>query len=610
VRNLIFVLSHVFWKAGKSTTLSALGGMLSPHSSLTVNGNIVNYDANSRTSNQLHRVAWLQQQDRFFSMLTVQETLDIAVFLESPHLTEQQRKSLVGATLDSLGLTKVEKRMVGDPSILLPGKGLSGGEQRRLSLARELVSSPELFIGDEPTSGLDSTLSEKVVHQIKKLVKERNIPCLLSLHQPRSSIFRMLDDIMLMAPEGRICYHGKADQAIQYFKNLGFPCPPMTNPAEFLVDLVSIDSEDPSLALEDEFRISQLEKSFQKHQIKVHRKVFTAIESAVAPVDGGEIYKTAATDHKSLLSGFHHSLGRFRRLLLRSWKQNIRNHRVNAIRLIGSAGNAFLFSTIFKSIKKGAFTPKSVGDRVAMLSFGIINMSMIALLKTVDLFSKERPVVQREKMRRQYSSLEYLLSKSLAELPLDAAFAAVFTTVLKATSGIQTGWRALTGTFALMTVSGASLGFAIGAWTPSAEVAMSTAASLMVILMSVGIINPSGIDVSQPQPILVQGLKQISPINYAIKAVCVSEYKDMQFVSENGKRNTLFSRSVLKDLPKMGGLALVKNGNQVLHELGLGNETYLGSMRHLAFLSLANLFVSWIGLHLQSKGGSDLSKSY
>jgi ABC-type multidrug transport system permease subunit len=438
-------------------------------------------------------------------------------------------------------------------------------------------------------------MSEKVIKLIKKLVQQRDIPCVISLHQPRSSIFRMLDEVLLMAPGGRVCYHGNSREAIEYFRNLGYSCPDETNPAEFLVDLVSIDAEDPSAAPEDELRISRLADAFQEHQHKIHNAVF----STVTNVDVDDECKAVGSSKRERPRFL--AIRRFRRLLLRSWRQNIRNNRVNFIRLMGSAGNAFLFSTIFRSVKKGEFTPKSVGDRVAMLSFGIINMSMIALLKTVDLFSKEKPVVQREQLRRQYSSFEYLLSKLVAEIPLDVAFAGIFTTVLKLTSGIQTGWKALTGTFALMTVSGASLGFAIGAMSPSAETAMSTAASIMVILMSVGVINPSGVDVSEPQPVFVAALKQVSPINFAVKAMCLTEYKNREFSIDKGQQNIfLRGRTILKDLPKMGGLALVQNGNQVLHELGLDKDTYAGCMRHLALLSLSNLVISWIGLQIQN----------
>ena len=168
--------------------------------------------------------------------------------------------------------------------------------------------------------------------------------------------------------------------------------------------------------------------------------------------------------------------------------------------------------------------------------------------------------------------------------------------------GIRIGWRALTGAFTLMTVAGASLGFAIGALSPSAEVAITAGIPVMVILMTVGIINPSGIDASEPQPALVEALKQLSPIAYAIQAVCIAEYRGMVFDDPQAKQGNPFTRGrrLLRDLPKMGALALVQNGDQVLDELGLGKVDYNGAMKHLAILSVANLLLSWIGLKLQS----------
>ena len=424
----------------------------------------------------------------------------------------------------------------------------------------------------------------------------------------------MLDSVILMAPGGRICYMGERQSAVEYFSSLGFECPNETNPAEFLLDLVSVDSEDAVVAKDDEARIEKLVAAFTRSTNQAH-SVLVATASSSSPTSSSlskpskksNLARGNAPFQPTQTIPVTRPLQRFGRLLLRSWRQNIRNHRVNALRFVASVGNAYLFSRIFPTIQKGFFTAKSVADRTALLTFGIINMSMMALMKTIDLFAKEKPVVQREQQRRQYTSFEYLLSKAMAEIPLDTFYAALFTTALKAMTGVRIGWRELTQTFSLMTVAGASLGFAIGALSPTAEVAMSAGVPIMVILMTVGVINPSGVDPDLPPPMVVQGLKQFSPIAYAVKAVCLAEYTGMEFQDPAGSKNrNIFQRgrNLMKDLPKMGALALVRNGQQVLDELGLGDETYEGAMMHLVILSAVNLLISWVGLQMQNSGSS------
>jgi ABC-type multidrug transport system ATPase subunit len=304
----------------------------------------------------------LQQHDSFFSMLTTREAVDMAAFLQFPQLRKSKRDELVESSLDALGLKTVQHRPIGDRTT--GSGGLSGGEKRRLSVALELLSKPGLFLADEPTTGLDSSQASKVVRLIAQLAKERHIPCMCTLHQPRASIWKMFDSFILLGPRGRVCYMGSRQNATQYFSGLGYNCPPETNPAEFFIDLVSVDTEDPIEAAEDEARIEALANAFALRMKKSSEMDLTPWPSNSIVVSSNGAVKPIRWVRRSLA------------LLQRSWRQNIRNHKVNALRLGAAIGNSLLFAEIFGTVR-GVPSTKSVADRVALLSFGVINMSMV-----------------------------------------------------------------------------------------------------------------------------------------------------------------------------------------------------------------------------------------
>jgi hypothetical protein len=228
-------------------------------------------------------------------------------------------------------------------------------------------------------------------------------------------------------------------------------------------------------------------------------------------------------------------------------------------------------------------------------------------------------VVKREQTRSQYSSLvrvssyetyhyemvrdimplirlqqEYLVAKVLADLPMDSLFAGIFTTVLKKVSGLRISWKHVTATFSLLTTAGASLGLALGCWSPSADMAKTGSIPILVLLMVVGVINPSGVSPDKKPPLVVRWIKQFSPFAHAIEALCLGEYPGMEF---EGTHSNWMTR--VRDMPKMGGLALVQNGDQVIDALGLATKTYGSAMQHLALLSGGYLLLSWLGLAVQ-----------
>lgn len=173
-----------------------------------------------------------------------------------------------------MGLMHVRSVIVGDPL----NKGISGGERKRLCVAIELITEPQLLFLDEPTSGLDSVTALGLVITLKQLSQGRGesyalldpqdaaeggclpglgqslglgkaikggksdsggsdagnseveqhqrAPCTIvcTIHQPQAKIFQQFDHLFLLQ-SGHVVYHGSAAGAIEHFASLGFPVP-------------------------------------------------------------------------------------------------------------------------------------------------------------------------------------------------------------------------------------------------------------------------------------------------------------------------------------------------------------------------------------------------
>jgi ABC-2 type transporter len=618
-------------------------------------------------------------------MLTVKETLDLAAFLEDHDIDDdddddedvnddaghdhqrsrsssnaRRREDLVNTTLKQLGLWHVRNRRIGQPDATTGGENdssssfsssssssssygrLSGGERRRLSLGLELVARPELFVGDEPTTGLDTSMSDNVVRLIKRHIVRHQIPGLLSLHQPRSSIWQQLDYVMLLATGGFVIYFGPTNEAVDYFARLGYACPKYTNPAEYLLDLISVktnlcredtsdsDTDDARTdgttakdALTAEERTHHLADAFIQHQqwqlTQGQLQVCGDGETRTTSYDGHPdncnplVSKKKRTNAVSI----QYVLERFRRLLLRSWRQNIRDHKLNAVRLVVSIGNAFLFGNVFKvpfpvlgvNDDVHYYNAKTIPDRTGLLAMGVINMVMLTVMKTIDLLSKEKPVVLREQRRRQYSCLEYLLSKSWTEMPLDIMFSLLFATVIKTQNGLRIPFVDLALVFAMMTICGASLGLGVGAWSSSQEVAMAVGVPLMIILLSVGLLTQGDVADTKEDSLLTRALKSISPIYYANKAVCLQEYHGMIFRDSSADKRSndkirLLWNLVRGERPNMkSAMSMVNTGDDIIEELGIDDASFDECIQRLIMLSILFLVISWIGLVVQTSRG-------
>lgn len=218
--------------AGKTTFLDILArknkrGQMSGN--FYVNGEKVS------DSDYKNVVGFVDQEDTMLPTLTVHETILTSALLRLPRdMSRGAKEQRVFEVEKQLGIYNIRDSLIGSEEG--KGRGISGGEKRRVGIACELVTSPSILFLDEPTSGLDAYNAFNVVECLVTLAKTYKRTVIFTIHQPRSNIVALFDRLILLA-QGRTVYSGPFGQCQDYFQHIGYNCPPGFNIADYLVDL-------------------------------------------------------------------------------------------------------------------------------------------------------------------------------------------------------------------------------------------------------------------------------------------------------------------------------------------------------------------------------------
>lgn len=228
--------------SGKSTLLNLISARV--HSNLvttfTKNGSILFNDVEVSEDMFKNICSYVSQDDdHLLAKLTVKETFKFAADLRLHYLTEEQRMNKSDELIRALGIKHCENTIIGNELI----KGISGGEKRRVTMGIQLLNDPPILLLDEPTSGLDSFTSSTILEILQNLADEYGKTIILTIHQPRSELFEKFGNILLLAKSGRTAFNGSPTEMIKYFSDLGYNCPELTNVADYVLDLISINTQ-------------------------------------------------------------------------------------------------------------------------------------------------------------------------------------------------------------------------------------------------------------------------------------------------------------------------------------------------------------------------------
>jgi len=184
--------------SGKSVMLKCVLGLLSPDSgSIKVDGREIIGTNGSERAQVMRKFGMLFQGSALFDSLPVWQNVAFGL-IQGRGMEPEPAKAIALEKLAAVGL----RDEIGD---LYPAE-LSGGMQKRVSLARAVAAQPEIIFFDEPTTGLDPIMSDVINNLIVKSVRELGATALSITHDMASA--RKIADRVAMIYQGKIIWQG------------------------------------------------------------------------------------------------------------------------------------------------------------------------------------------------------------------------------------------------------------------------------------------------------------------------------------------------------------------------------------------------------------------
>ena len=185
---------------GKSVLIKCIIGLIKPDKgSIEIDGHEVTRMSSGEREEIMHKFGMLFQGGALFDSLPVWENVAFGL-IAGRGFNRAEAKEIALRKLAAVGLGP-------DVALLYPSE-LSGGMQKRVSLARAIATEPEIIFFDEPTTGLDPIMSQVINELIKKCVDDLGATALSITHDMHS--LRVIGDGAAMIYDGRIIWHGLA----------------------------------------------------------------------------------------------------------------------------------------------------------------------------------------------------------------------------------------------------------------------------------------------------------------------------------------------------------------------------------------------------------------
>jgi ABC-type multidrug transport system ATPase subunit/ABC-type multidrug transport system permease subunit len=362
-----------------------------------------------------------QDDDALLPSLSVRETLRFSAGLRLPsHMSKEEKNRRAEEVLLKMGLKDCADNLIGSELV----KGISGGEKRRVTIAVQILTDPRVLLLDEPTSGLDAFTASSIMEVLQGLAHEGRT-LILTIHQSRSDLFTHFGTVLLLARGGSPVYAGPGPRMLPHFSSLGYPCPTTTNPADFALDLITIDLQHSSREAASREKVRSLINSWSSSRANftsAHNKSSTI----ATPAQLGALVRAPAKFTTSFPILVHRSALNIRR-----------QPPLLVARLMQVIGLAIILTLFFAPL---GYDYYSVQNRLGFIQ-EFCAFYFVGMLQNVAVYPAEKAVFYREEDDGAYSVEAFFLMYAVVEVPFEIITSVVFSLLVDFGGGLpRTGW--------------------------------------------------------------------------------------------------------------------------------------------------------------------------
>ncbi|GMF14087.1 unnamed protein product [Phytophthora lilii] len=526
--------------SGKSSLMKVLSGRFPMAKNVAVDG-LVTYNGEQleRVAKRLPQfVSYVPQRDKHFPLLTVKETLEFAHAFSGSKLVHEAEQRFSKGTVEQntvalelssalsdhypdvvvrqLGLENCQGTIVGD----VMHRGVSGGERKRVTTGEMEFGMKTVTFMDEISTGLDSAATFDIINTQRSVAKQLKKTVVIAPLQPAPEVFNLFDDVLILN-DGEVMYHGPRAEVEGYFASMGFVRPPGRDVADYLLDLGTKQQRQYERALPvgmNSFPRQASEFGTIFRQSPCYQNMLRALEEP----HEHKLLESKAEDMDSMPEFQQTFLGSTATLMARQAMLTVREKEFLISRAVMITMMGLLNSSTFWDVN-----PTNAQVMLGVL-FQCILFLAVGQTSLIPMFMAARDIFYKQRGANFYRSSAYVLSCSVAQLPLAIGESVVFGTLIYWLCGFVSSAEHFIIFMVLLILTNLAFAawfFFITAISPDIHISKPIAMISVVFFILF-----AGFVVTKDQlPDYFIWLFWLDPISWCLRAMAVNQYRSDSF---------------------------------------------------------------------------------